>query len=239
MKREPSPSDQRRIVFVSLIGAYQTWQQCSSETLYSSIFLLPLKRKWIYDPFKYRNEIESHFLIKVGVDSSTTEFPRAVTDFIELLKYKNSQGLAFWMMDKYEYPFKNMEKHTLIKPFWYSLSAKICSLQCPMSGKKYNPLQLNEAWWRDETSFNHRTSKYDTAYTDVLFEFYSLEMIFKSIQEIIYQSNPHSLLPLVRIGENGPVFRNYVAPYPLQCDNEKYGEKKGNWWVAEDYDTSD
>jgi len=216
------PSDERRIVFVSLIGAYQTWQQCSPNTLYSSIFLLPLKKKWIYDPTKHTLEIETHFLIK---HLSTNQFPQQLLDFIEILKFKDKQGLAFWMLDEYE-PI-SMEKESLIKPFWYSLSAKLCDLSCPISGKKYNPLQLNAEWWRDETCFNHLTSKYDTAYTDILFEFYSLQMIFKSIQEIIYQSNPHSLCPVVRYGENGPV---YVPVYPLnlQCD------KKGEWWVAED-----
>ena len=53
-------TDQRRTVFISLIGLYQTWKQCPSSILYSSIFILPLKSKWIYNPTKYENEISQN-----------------------------------------------------------------------------------------------------------------------------------------------------------------------------------
>eukprot|EP01083_Nonionella_stella_P129206 391927_1 len=51
-------NDQGRVVFISLIGLYQTWTKCPSAVLFSSIFMLPLKKKWIYSATKYKNEIE-------------------------------------------------------------------------------------------------------------------------------------------------------------------------------------
>eukprot|EP01084_Bolivina_argentea_P002771 5137_1 len=52
--------DQRRVVFISLLGIYQTWRECPSFVLYSAIFVLPLKRDWLYNPEKYVNEIKSN-----------------------------------------------------------------------------------------------------------------------------------------------------------------------------------
>eukprot|EP01084_Bolivina_argentea_P135283 238418_1 len=42
--------DKRRVVFVSLIGLFQTWKNCPSNILFSSIIMLPIKKKWIYHP---------------------------------------------------------------------------------------------------------------------------------------------------------------------------------------------
>ena len=58
--------DNKRMVFVSIIGAYQTWENCPSYILYSSLVILPLKRKWIYNPSKYLNEIQSTFLTEIS-----------------------------------------------------------------------------------------------------------------------------------------------------------------------------
>ena len=53
--------DQRRVIFISLIGLYTTWKNCPSIILYSAIFLLPLNQKWIYNPTKYKKDIQNSF----------------------------------------------------------------------------------------------------------------------------------------------------------------------------------
>eukprot|EP01083_Nonionella_stella_P240853 841572_1 len=50
--------DQKRVVFISLNGLYETFDKCPSIVLYSAICLMPLKRKWIYKPKKYINEMK-------------------------------------------------------------------------------------------------------------------------------------------------------------------------------------
>ena len=59
--------DKRRFVFISLIGLYQTYKTIPSFILYSSLFILPLKRDWIYKPQLYRAEIEASFLSKLSL----------------------------------------------------------------------------------------------------------------------------------------------------------------------------
>lgn len=59
-----STFDQKRQVFISLIGLFQTWTKMPSHVLYSAIFCLPLKREWIYDIVKHRAEYLAHDVIK-------------------------------------------------------------------------------------------------------------------------------------------------------------------------------
>ena len=59
--------DQRRIVWVSLLGLYNSWRQCPSIMMYSSIFLLPLKQKWIYAPLKYQQQIEKNIVGHISI----------------------------------------------------------------------------------------------------------------------------------------------------------------------------
>ena len=60
-------NDQRRIVWISLLGLYNSWKQCPSVILYSSIFLLPLKQKWIYSPIKYQQEIQNNIVGNISI----------------------------------------------------------------------------------------------------------------------------------------------------------------------------
>eukprot|EP01084_Bolivina_argentea_P002029 3742_1 len=87
--------DQRRIVFVSLLGLFQSWKQCPCYQLYTSLIIIPLKRAWVYRPSKYIKEIKSHVISHVSAFSDPSE----TKQFIELLRWKDSQGLVFWMLD--------------------------------------------------------------------------------------------------------------------------------------------
>ena len=64
--------DQRRLVFISLVGLYQTWRKVPSVLLYTSLILVPLKREWIYDPDKYGEQLKATFLTHVASFSGTS-----------------------------------------------------------------------------------------------------------------------------------------------------------------------
>ena len=53
--------DQRRLVFISLNGLYESWTDCPFAQMYSALLILPLKKEWIYSPKKYKKELKLHF----------------------------------------------------------------------------------------------------------------------------------------------------------------------------------
>ena len=65
-----SSFDQRRIVFISLNGLYQTWKNCPLYILYTAILIMPLKREWIYEPYKYKQELSTYYITKCSIFNS-------------------------------------------------------------------------------------------------------------------------------------------------------------------------
>ncbi len=62
--------DRKRVIFISLIGAVQSWRKCPSFVLYSAIFLIPFKTKWIIKPEKYAELIQKSFgNVVAGMDT--------------------------------------------------------------------------------------------------------------------------------------------------------------------------
>eukprot|EP01084_Bolivina_argentea_P004295 8172_1 len=120
-------NDERRLVFVSLIGLYQTYQNCTPMQLYYALFIVPLKRKWIYEPNKYQQEFT--FLSQFQ-DTTKNE------EFIQLLRWKDSQGTIFWMIDNYKNNKKDQHVNTVTAtytaaPFWKNLSKILVTLYDP------------------------------------------------------------------------------------------------------------
>eukprot|EP01084_Bolivina_argentea_P221583 375248_1 len=175
--------DLRRKIFISLICLFNTWKDCPNHILYSSIFLVPLKRAWIYNPSEYTEEIGSHFISKMNIFSDATE----INQFIELLKWKDHQHLIFWMLDEYENTDNN--NNPLINPFWFDINKKLTNLYDPITGNTYNEINLNMEWWENKNKY---ISKYNVKTSSILAEFYFLTKKFCCIQEILYQSNPKS-----------------------------------------------
>eukprot|EP01083_Nonionella_stella_P165932 553379_1 len=175
--------DLRRVVFVSLLGLYQTWRNCPSFLLYTAIFILPLKRKWIYKPSKYIDEMKSCLMSRVNLFLANVSETKA---FIELLRWKDRQGLVCWALDEYNHAIEE----PLVRPFWRDVSSKLTNLYNHVTRDTYKSLNLDANWWRNEAKF---TSKFDTKASNILSELYFCTMKFRSIQEIIFQSNPHSL----------------------------------------------
>eukprot|EP01084_Bolivina_argentea_P122480 217030_1 len=212
--------DTRRVVFISLLGLYQSWRSCPTHTLYSAIFMLPLKRNAIYYSEKYLQERQTSLLSELSMFHSDVE---ALRLFIELIKWKDSQQLVFWMLDDYE-PTKN--KDPLIGPFWYCFNQKITNLYDPITRKNYKSLNLNCEYWRKD---NNKLS-----------ELYFKTMKFKTMKEILYKSNP-SLHVIKAYGECEPVQFTCMSSLLLD-DNDKQSNSENesnDWWISDLYDPYD
>eukprot|EP01084_Bolivina_argentea_P224592 379733_1 len=202
--------DIRRKVFISLIGLYRTWQNAPSFVLFSAIFILPLKKKYIYTPTQYVNQFRSIF------DGLTEEIDES---FIKMLQWKDSQGSIIFMLDDYE--CTEYTSDPLIDPFWYHLSETLHTLYDPISRTKYNKLNLDTKWWTNKEKFQ---SKYDVKTTSILQELFFLTMKYKTVSEILYQSNP-SLHPIYAYE------KNISAPVV-------YILYESCWWISSDYDAN-
>lgn len=171
-----------------------------------------------------------------------------------MLKWKDSQGLVFWMMDDYNLSDNNSHcdddqyQNPLINPFWYYLSKQLNDLIDPVTRKKYNALHLDEKWWRSKGNY---VSKYDTKISSVLSELYFKTMKYKIMQEIIYQSNPMSLYPVteygnvdistMRLATNSEIELLYDANDTITnvVEQENDDGNSGNWYISDDYDPYD
>eukprot|EP01083_Nonionella_stella_P153587 493730_1 len=213
--------DLRRIVFVSLHGLYRTWKQCPSHILFSAIVVMPLRKDWIYKPSKYRNEWRSFLSVNRITLNRKSEQRKSFSEFLKLLRWKDSQQLAFFMFDQVE---NTRSDHHLTAPFWMNLSMRLSAMYDPVTGATYKPLQC-DTWWR--TMVNHK-SKFGVKVSSILAELYFVKMKFRSIQEIIYQSNPNSLNPIKLYGQTSDAFEHVV-----EMDND---DECGDWYVSRDYD---
>lgn len=117
-----------------------------------------------------------------------------VPEFIELLKWKDSQGLVFYTKDHGQSDSTHVHSSDDIHPFWDQFSDKLSSLYDPITKNTYEPLRVDETWWR---SFKSDDLRFHTSCSSVLKEISSLNGVYKSMQEILYQSNPDSLNPII------------------------------------------
>eukprot|EP01084_Bolivina_argentea_P089634 161692_1 len=220
--------DQRRVVFVSLLGAYQTWNKCPSAILYTSLFIMPLKRNWIYHPHKYRDEIRSTFLSQLSWLSDMSN----INEFMNLLKWKDSQGLVLWMLDEYNIP-KTRDYDRLIEPFWYHVSATLSGLYDPITQSTYNPLDLNAKWVKDSCNCNR---------SSVLYELYFLKMKYKAMMEILSHSNA-SLNPIISFSVDAiascPSVNPSACPIYNDVDVDVANPHEDMWWISNEYDPYD
>eukprot|EP01083_Nonionella_stella_P160493 524778_1 len=223
--------DQRRLVFVSLIGLFRSWKSVSLPSMCSALLLMPLHRQCIYEPYKYRGDF-NRFL-----SSDTVE----MQSFIDFLKFKDSQGLAVWMLDRCTPMCDDMDP--LIDPFWYSLNQILTALVDPATGTRYSPLHLETKWWK------HKCKSIDVRFSEILTELYLLSMKYRTMQEIIHQSNPNTLHPVVTYDESETHSCNKMrwtkttssgirSMYRTNDSNVNDTDDNDNdtWWISEEYD---
>eukprot|EP01083_Nonionella_stella_P312622 1118863_1 len=149
----------KRVVFISMVGLFQTYKKCPPHVLYASLLILPIKKEWIYadDPTQFAAQLQSvsSGLIRDDVNSK---------EFIELIKWKESQGLVLYAKDECKSSGDDsvvgMDEE-LIHPFWRYVSAKLRLLHDPITSQRYKPLPFESSYWTNQigiTSENTRTS---------------------------------------------------------------------------------
>merc|ERR1712228_155784 len=187
------PVDDRRLVFVSLHGLCSSWKKIPSISLYTALFVLPLKKRWIYHPTDYSDALGTDFMQFMSQSVGFSEVQSI--EFVKLLRWKESQGLVLWIFD-----FMDKQHNVIpvgnerISSFWYAFNEKLISLYDHVNGQKYKAINLDKAWWQNKDKF---MSKYNVKAADVLNEFYCLKVRCDAMREIIYQSNPKSLRPMI------------------------------------------
>eukprot|EP01083_Nonionella_stella_P030074 82570_1 len=216
-----SDPDPRRVVFVSVLGLYLTWKQCPPYMLYTALCVMPLKRQWIYSPSKYQHDEECNAIS----DLSPFSDMERTKEFIELLKWKDSQGLVSWMLDDYQHPPDATTQ--MVHPFWYDLNGKLTNLYDPITGANYEPLNLNVDTWREH--------KHGSNFVSIMNELYFLRMEYKGLEEIIYSSNPESL----RLMSSFIAHEQNESLKTSLFDAFDADEDKDNWWISNDYDPYD
>eukprot|EP01083_Nonionella_stella_P002529 7267_1 len=196
----------KRTIFISLIGLARTYKNCPPHVLYSSLLILPLKRKWICSS-KYTDELEaaSSGLLR-NEDPSTKEF-------VELIKWKDSQGLVFWAKDDHE---TSSTQETLVHPFWQHISKHLVSLYDPITCGTYKPLQFVE----------------DEQNADLLGELYFATLKFKSIKSILNHSNPKSFRVMTSYCESNITDNVFINMKMTDPDDTQSSDE---WWVSTDY----
>ena len=144
---------------------------------------------------------------------------------------KDQQSLGFWMLDdcrkygkKYKYSQDSLE--SMVVPFWKYFSDKLSTIYDAVSEEKYNPLHLDLEYWKAAG----KKYKYGSSSKEVLTELYSLSMKYASMKDIIYESNPDSLLPIVAY--NASVFQQVH-----ESENQVIAENNDGFWISGEYDS--
>jgi len=231
---ENARSEHRRLVFISFHGLYQTWQKCPPYLLYSALVILPLKSDWIHKPDQHNAEIQSSVMRNICQNKSQ------INEFMEFLKWKNAQGLVLWALDDI---YIEPDVHSLVAPFWRSVSRKLTSLVDPITGQKYHALKSPE-WWKTTYAAATKRSP-QTKVRSVLTDLFFVKLQYDSMSEILSQSNPNSLHPICFYQESA------TAPVKATWSRSLFGLSKTEpisnaetlndegWWISSDYDPYD
>eukprot|EP01083_Nonionella_stella_P148420 469739_1 len=217
----------KRVVFVSLIGLFQTYNTCPSHVLYSSLLLLPLRKKWVYSsdwPRKYISELKS-------VSSSLIRDDARSHHFFELIKWKDSQGLVIWA---FEHQNKTHDvaigEMALIHPFWKYVSQKLISLYDVAMSKNYEPLPLDTQYWTQQIGMASTT----TLVSDIIQELYFMPLNYACIKRIFDVSNPESFRVITHYCSNGSDHHEFVVMQRVIEDDSDV-QTDDEWWISSDY----
>eukprot|EP01083_Nonionella_stella_P014844 41563_1 len=236
---QSSEQRQRRVIFVSLIGLFKTWREVPFKIMSPAIFMIPLRREWIYNPLEHLQELGSCFISHLTLFSDVTE----TETFVKLLKWKDAQGLVVWMLDDHDECLPK-NHNELVHGFWYGFSAMLTKLKDPITRTKYKPLQLDHLWWMNRDKYS---TQYDVKQSSILTELFFFTMKYRTMQEIIYQSNPDSLLPVVSYGRLDKAMAMTTAAeirtmYETEWSYslaESEIDDHGVWYISEDYDPNE
>ena len=103
-------------------------------------------------------------------------------DFKELIRDKLETGLLFWFQ-----PDRNFE----------ALAEFFAGIENPISGERYKPLQLREHWWHRDYGTPVAPRRFAPSRDRVLSNVRSGSFEYNAVMELIYQSNPGGVEPMV------------------------------------------
>jgi len=83
-----SGATRHRVAFVSVVGLFHSFRRIPTHILFSSLFVLSLRRQWLYDPLGHAMDARN-VLHSLSFDDDE--------EFMQLLRWKDSQGLLFFM----------------------------------------------------------------------------------------------------------------------------------------------
>ena len=163
--------------------------------------------------------------------------------FIQMLRWKDSQNLLVFMLDDAKSYNGTARGNYLIAPFWHKLNSILECLDDNINGRKYNVISSELKFWKE------CKPKFNTCYGSILSELYLHTMSFKTMQEIIYQSNPDSLHPIQFYAKQKE--NEFIAvsnEYLLNLEHRQHHEcvapcttdpDCGEWVLSMDYDPFD
>lgn len=138
------------------------------------------------------------------------------------------------MLDDYEIKYdcnQHNKNSSLVAPFWYHLSKEIQKLYDPVTKSRYKSIHLDEKWYYGQDC----NQKFKIPVCSILAELYFMTMKFKTIQEILYQSN-NSLNPVQFYGEANYDFVKCTITTKMDFIIQKSDEKnEGEWHISVDY----
>eukprot|EP00485_Elphidium_margaritaceum_P003220 CAMPEP_0202689994 /NCGR_PEP_ID=MMETSP1385-20130828/5144_1 /ASSEMBLY_ACC=CAM_ASM_000861 /TAXON_ID=933848 /ORGANISM="Elphidium margaritaceum" /LENGTH=253 /DNA_ID=CAMNT_0049345215 /DNA_START=60 /DNA_END=821 /DNA_ORIENTATION=- len=211
--------DERRVVFVSLIGLHKTWKQTPLYILYSCLIFLPMSRQWLYSKRKKRSNHD-----EIANDNV----------FMSFLRFKNEQSFVFWAGD--DAADMDMEcdanphsgiQGDLFAPFWKNVSKRLSMLYDPITRRNYAPLKADD-FFKDRVKF---VSRFQNNSSTILSELYFVHMKFKAVQEILYQSN-RTLNAIVSFAPDR-ININHNRRSPSSCHSTI---SSPGFWISADYD---
>jgi hypothetical protein len=179
----------KRAIFISLSGLFETWDQTPPFLLYSAIFILPLKEKWIYHPRRYKQELKDSDIADLSIFQNKNG-KKQLSQFIQLLRWKNSQNLVFWMLD-YDDLGDHMDdsnEAVLAHHFWLNLSAKLTKFYDPVTNQSYAPLKLLGADYKNLS----KSELNGVRISAILMELLMFTKKYETMKVILNASNPGS-----------------------------------------------
>eukprot|EP00484_Ammonia_sp_Unknown_P028584 CAMPEP_0197036630 /NCGR_PEP_ID=MMETSP1384-20130603/14081_1 /TAXON_ID=29189 /ORGANISM="Ammonia sp." /LENGTH=298 /DNA_ID=CAMNT_0042466827 /DNA_START=30 /DNA_END=926 /DNA_ORIENTATION=- len=226
--------DERRVVFVSIMGLFRSWKDTPPYILHSCLVILPFDREWLQN---HRHSKYTHLPLS-GSDMD-------VREFMQFIRYKDGQGLAFWAGEQYTGKAAepdSKQSESLIAPFWRDLSQRLTTLFDPIQHQNYSPLPF---YLHDQRSLATPT-RYGVTRNELLAEMYCLTLKHSSMQEIMYQSNPFSLNPMVAYCAQN-VDKEHTEKQATVMRSPSHSDSNGapramrslraaGFWMSSDYD---
>jgi len=161
-----------RVIFISASYLVKEYAKIPPAVMQDALFFFGSARSWVFP----QTEAEKQESARQPTDYGN--FPSA---FKELIKDKDRAGLLYFLKPDCDY-----EK----------VSKWLTSVTDPVTGQKYSPLKLDDAWWQHSYK-SVGTHGYHASGTRVVINYRAGEHDYSSVMTLLAQSNP-SLTPCLQ-----------------------------------------